>query len=57
MKPFLMCGGSNGEVFIVTKYREDNKGNLIVDEKFDVTGQFNALASPAYSCNEQGRDE
>jgi hypothetical protein len=46
-RPLLVRGGLTGRVYVVTRYRDLGEGRLEALEKFDVTDQYEALASAA----------
>lgn len=41
--PLLYVGGLSGRVFVATRYRQ--QGHVDVREKFDVTDQFQSIAT------------
>ena len=52
MRPRLLRSGLTGSVFVVTRYTEDAKGNIVAQTKYDVTEDFNAILA---SLTKDGR--
>lgn len=52
-EPMLMESPLTGRVFVVTRYRRLDGGLFEAREKFDVTGQFDALAEQRMGRREE----
>lgn len=47
MKPRLLRSGLTGSVYVVTRYRQDDSGNIVAQTKYDVTEDFTRLLDDA----------